>query len=110
MEKGNGKKTDLSSYCKLKFCQMSRADPSAFRCVMGHTHNLMQVSIRITSRASGELEQIYLNTGAWRKKHIKGQGGGFIGLEHLTYTIIYSEQENALSASRHGPGSLKKVP
>jgi UDP-2,3-diacylglucosamine pyrophosphatase LpxH len=79
-------------------------------CVMGHTHNPMQVPIRIMSSASSELEQIYLNTGTWRKRYIKGQAGGFIGLKHLTYTIIYSEQENASQRFEAWTGSLKEVP
>jgi UDP-2,3-diacylglucosamine pyrophosphatase LpxH len=79
-------------------------------CVMGHTHNPMQVPIRITSSASGELEQIYLNTGTWRKRYIKGEAGGFIGLKHLTYTIIYSEEENASQRFEAWTGSLKEVP
>jgi UDP-2,3-diacylglucosamine pyrophosphatase LpxH len=79
-------------------------------CVMGHTHNPMQVPIRITSSASSELEQIYLNTGTWRKRYIKGQAGGFIGLKHLTYTIIYSEEEKASQRFETWTGSLKEVP
>lgn len=78
-------------------------------CVMGHTHNPMQVPIRITSSASSELEQIYLNTGTWRKRYIKGQAGGFIGLKHLTYTIIYSEQENASQRFEAWTGSLEEA-
>ncbi len=56
-----------------------------------------------------ELEQIYLNTGTWRERYIKGQAGGFVGLKHLTYTIIYSEQENASQRFEAWTGSLKEA-
>jgi UDP-2,3-diacylglucosamine pyrophosphatase LpxH len=74
-------------------------------CVMGHTHNPMQVPIRVTSAG---LEQMYLNTGTWRKRYVKGQAGGFIGLKNLTYTTIYSEQESKKQRFETWTGSLKE--
>ena len=74
--------------------------------VMGHTHNPMQVPIRITS---GGLEQVYINTGTWRKRYIKGQSGGFISLKNLTYTIFYSEQESRTQQFETWTGSLKEA-
>lgn len=59
---------------------------------------------------SGELEQIYLNTCAWRERYLKGQAAGFVGLKHLTFTIIYSEQETASQHFETWTASLKEVP
>lgn len=74
-------------------------------CVMGHTHNPMQVPIRITSKA---VEQVYVNTGTWRKRYIKGQAGGFIALKNLTYTIFYSDGESKNQQFETWTGSLKE--
>lgn len=78
-------------------------------CVMGHTHNPMQVPIRITSKASKGVEQMYLNTGTWRKRYVKGQAGGFIGLKNLTYTIFYSEEESEHQQFEAWTGSLEET-
>ena len=75
-------------------------------CIMGHTHNPMQVPIRITSKG---IEQVYLNTGTWRARHIKGLGGGFVTIKNLTYTIIYSQEENQYQQFETWTGSLKEV-
>jgi hypothetical protein len=74
--------------------------------VMGHTHNPMQVPIRITS---AQQEQFYLNTGTWRKRFIKGKAGGFMGIKGLTYTIFYTEKENRTQQFETWTGSLKEV-
>jgi UDP-2,3-diacylglucosamine pyrophosphatase LpxH len=76
-------------------------------CIMGHTHNPMQVPVRITSQG---IEQMYLNTGTWRARHVKGLGGGFITLKNLTYTIIYSKEESENQEFETWTGSLKEVP
>ncbi len=78
-------------------------------CVMGHTHNPMQVPIRVTSVTSGQEEQFYLNTGTWRKRYVKGQAGGFMGLKGLTYTIFYTERENPSQRFETWTGSLKET-
>ena len=75
-------------------------------CILGHTHNPMQVPVRITSRG---IEQMYLNTGTWRAKHMKGLIGGFITLKNLTYTLIYSQEENPNQEFESWTGSLKEV-
>lgn len=74
---------------------------------MGHTHNPMQVPIRITS---GGIDQVYLNTGTWRARHIKGLGGGLVTLKNLTYTLVYSKEENEHQQFETWTGSLKEVP
>lgn len=75
-------------------------------CIMGHTHNPMQVPIRITSKG---IDQVYLNTGTWQARHIKGLGGGFVTLKNLTYTIVYSQEENKYQQFETWTGSLKEV-
>jgi UDP-2,3-diacylglucosamine pyrophosphatase LpxH len=76
-------------------------------CIMGHTHNPMQVPIRVTSRS---IDQVYLNTGTWRARHVKGIDGGFVTLKNLTYTIVYSQEENKFQQFETWTGSLKEVP
>ena len=76
-------------------------------CIMGHTHNPMQVPVRITNKG---IDQVYLNTGTWRARHIKGLGGGFVTLKNLTYTIVYSQEENQYQQFETWTGSLKEVP
>lgn len=81
---------------------------SGYRCcIMGHTHNPLQVPIRITSKAIG---QVYLNTGTWRARYIKGLSGGFIKLKSLTYTIIYSKEERECQEFETWTGSLREIP
>jgi len=75
-------------------------------CIMGHTHNPMQVPIRVTSKG---IDQVYLNTGTWRARHIKGLSGGFVTLKNLTYTIVYSQEENKYQQCETWTGSLKEV-
>jgi UDP-2,3-diacylglucosamine pyrophosphatase LpxH len=75
-------------------------------CIMGHTHNPMQVPIRVTSKG---IDQVYLNTGTWRARHIKGLGSGFVTLKNLTYTIVYSQEENKSQQFETWTGSLKEV-
>ena len=75
-------------------------------CIMGHTHNPMQVPIRVTSKG---IDQVYLNTGTWRARHVKGLDGGFVTLKNLTYTIVYSKEENEYQQFETWTGSLKEV-
>lgn len=75
--------------------------------IMGHTHNPMQVPIRVTNKG---MDQVYLNTGTWRARHIKGLGGGFVTLKSLTYTLVYSQEESEHQQFETWTGSLKEVP
>ena len=73
--------------------------------VMGHTHNPMQCPVRITSAGK---EQVYLNTGTWRAKYIKGIQNGFVNLKTLSYVIIYSQEENPTQRFETWTGTLKE--
>jgi len=75
-------------------------------CIMGHTHTALQVPIRVTSKG---LDQVYLNTGTWRARHVKGLDGGFVTLKNLTYTTVYSQEENKFQQFESWTGSLKEV-
>jgi UDP-2,3-diacylglucosamine pyrophosphatase LpxH len=74
--------------------------------IMGHTHNAIQVPIRVTSKG---IDQVYLNTGAWQARHIKSLGGGFVTLKNVTYTVVYSQEENKYQQFETWTGSLKEV-
>ena len=73
---------------------------------MGHTHNPMQVPIRITSAGD---EQFYLNTGTWRKRYKQGLAGGFMEYKNLTYSIFYSKSENESQFFETWTGTLKEM-
>jgi len=62
--------------------------------VYGHTHDPLQVPVRVTEGNNGPKEYIYLNTGTWRTRYHKCRNGlGFIGWKNLTYTIFYKPEE-----------------
>jgi UDP-2,3-diacylglucosamine pyrophosphatase LpxH len=73
--------------------------------VMGHTHTPLQMPVRITR---GNLEQVYINTGTWRKRYIRGSAGGFIGLKYITYVVFYNKQENPGQFFETWTGTLKE--
>lgn len=97
---------DNSDKCLAEKASEFLTHTSSYRYyVMGHSHNPMQVPIRITSEG---MEQVYINTGTWRKTYVKGRAGGFVGLKRLTYTIIYSEKENSKQRYETWTGSLQE--
>lgn len=73
---------------------------------MGHTHNPMQIPIRITSAGD---EQFYLNTGTWRKRYKQGLAGGFMDYKNLTYSIFYSKSESESQLFETWTGALKEM-
>jgi hypothetical protein len=74
--------------------------------VMGHTHNPLQIPVGVTE--SG-INQVYINTGTWRKRYIQGTNSGFIGLKYLTYAVFYSQDENPDQFFETWTGTLKEV-
>jgi len=79
--------------------------PNYRSIVMGHTHNPLQIPIGVTSDG---LEQIYINTGTWRKRYIQGTNSGFIGIKYLTYAVFYNEDENPNQSFETWTGTLKE--
>ena len=79
--------------------------PACRYVAMGHTHNAMEVPIRVTG--SG-MDQVYFNTGTWRKRYTQGRSNGFIGAKYLTYTIFYTEKENGGEVFETWTGSLRE--
>lgn len=63
--------------------------------VMGHTHESLQTPIhRDDSLGTPEVEQIYLNTGTWRRRqHRCLTGQGFMAWKDMTYVTIYKPGE-----------------
>jgi len=72
---------------------------------MGHTHNALEVPIRVTS---SDIDQVYFNTGTWRKRYTQGRSNGFIGTKYLTYTIFYTQKENGNQSFETWTGSLQE--
>ena len=64
--------------------------------VYGHTHEPLQVPLRVVEDTTPPKEHIYLNTGTWRTSYHKSKEGlGFIGWKNLTYLIFYKKEERA---------------
>lgn len=64
--------------------------------VYGHTHEPLQVPLRVIEDTAGLKEHVYLNTGTWRTRYHKSKEGlGFIGWKNLTYLIFYKKEERA---------------
>jgi hypothetical protein len=72
---------------------------------MGHTHNALEVPI---SASESGMDQVYFNTGTWRKRYTQGRSNGFIGTKYLTYTIFYTEKENGDQMFETWTGSLQE--
>ena len=80
--------------------------------IYGHTHEPLQVSVRVVERNNGSKEYVYLNTGTWRTRYHKCREGlGFIGWKNLTYTIFYKpeERESKFPAFETWTGTLKTI-
>ncbi len=73
-----------------------RCDAGVRYVVYGHTHEPLQVPIRIDP--DGSAEYVYLNTGTWRKRYYRcAEGQGFIGWKNLTYVTFYTAKERGLN-------------
>jgi UDP-2,3-diacylglucosamine pyrophosphatase LpxH len=80
--------------------------------VYGHTHEPIQVPIRVTEDPSGLKEHIYLNTGTWRERHYKTKEGlGFISWKNLTYVVFYTKEERGTDFPTYETwsGTLKSI-
>ena len=90
----------------IKAAQDFLTNTSAYRYVaMGHTHNALEVPIGVTT---SDMDQVYFNTGTWRKRYTQGRSSGFIGTKYLTYTVFYAPDENADQSFETWTGSLQE--
>lgn len=80
-------------------------EPELRSLVMGHTHTPLQMPVRVTRN---NREQIYLNTGTWRKRYVQGTANGFIGLKYITYAVFYNREENPRQFYETWTGMLKE--
>lgn len=65
-------------------------DPAFRYIVYGHTHEPLVVPLRIRK----DSEQLYLNTGTWRTRHVKAErDASFISWHNMTYVIFYRHEE-----------------
>jgi UDP-2,3-diacylglucosamine pyrophosphatase LpxH len=80
--------------------------------VYGHSHQPLQVPVRVVGSHESMREQVYLNTGTWRRRYHKTkQGLGFIGWKNLTYVVFYKKEEKGLDfpAFATWTGTLKTI-
>ncbi|MFO8163053.1 MAG: hypothetical protein ACQEQO_12520 [Thermodesulfobacteriota bacterium] len=102
-------KDDLIEAAQAEY---SHLDSRIRYVVYGHTHNPLQIPIRIINTPTGLKQHIYLNTGTWRKRYYKCREGlGFIGWKNLTYTVFYTKEERGLDFPSFGTwtGTLKTM-
>jgi len=97
---------DSDSYLTNKAVDFFTHTPDYRSIVMGHTHNPLQVPVRVTSEG---LEQVYINTGTWRKRYIQGAVGGFVGVKYLTFAVFYRHDENPNQFFETWTGTLKEL-
>jgi len=79
-------------------------EPEHRSLVMGHTHKPLQMPVRMTRNNT---EQVYLNTGTWRKRYVQGSAEGYIGLKYITYAVFYNREENPTQFYETWTGTLK---
>jgi len=61
----------------------------------GNTHAPRQVPLHSPAGGSARDQCFYLNTGTWRPAYDEAADkSGFVGSKSLTYTILYSPEEN----------------
>lgn len=85
-------KDDLLEAAPMEYSQL---DNRIRYVVYGHTHTPLQVPLRITPVDSKE--QVYLNTGTWRARHLKSKEGlSFIAWKNMTYLIFYKKEERGM--------------
>ncbi len=92
--------------------EYSHLDSRIRYIVYGHTHEPMQVPVKIVENDNGLKEYVYLNSGTWRTRYHKCREGlGFIGLKNLTYTVFYrpEERESEFPAFETWTGTLKTI-
>jgi UDP-2,3-diacylglucosamine pyrophosphatase LpxH len=74
--------------------EYARLDGRIQYVVYGHTHEPLQVPLKVLEDRQGRKEQVYLNTGTWRIRHQKAREGlGFMSFKNLTYVIFYKREE-----------------
>ena len=62
--------------------------------VYGHTHEPLQMAVRLVPGAPEPRPNVYLNTGTWRTRfHRCEEGLGFIGWKNITYTTFWTKEE-----------------
>jgi len=92
--------------------EYSHLDSRIRYLVYGHTHEPLQIPLRVIEGPDGPKEYVYLNSGTWRTRYLKSKEGlGFIGWKNLTYLIFYRKEERGIDfpAFETWTGALKTV-
>jgi len=93
--------------------EFSRLDNRIQYVVYGHTHNPIKIPLRVQTIDDKVQQQVYLNTGTWRKRYYECQESeDFIGWKQITYLIFYTKKEKPneldLPVFETWTGSLKR--
>lgn len=85
------------SYATHALAEKNRQNLSADFVVYGHTHHAEMVPLAVHENAGVRQEQVYFNTGTWRRVHEKtktqGSGFPFIHYHVMTYVTFYKDDE-----------------
>jgi UDP-2,3-diacylglucosamine pyrophosphatase LpxH len=102
-------KDNLAEAAQAEYSQL---DSRIRYVVYGHSHEPLQMPVRVVDTHESVKEHVYLNTGTWRRRYHKTrQGLGFIGWKNLTYIVFYREEEKGLNfpAFATWTGTLKTI-
>lgn len=102
-------KDTLSEAAQAEYSQL---DSRIRYVVYGHSHVPLQMPVRVVGSPEGVKEQVYLNTGTWRRRYHKTKKGlGFIGWKNMTYVVFYRKEEKGLDfpAFATWTGTLKTI-
>ena len=102
-------KDHLAEAAQAEYSQLNRRIRYV---VYGHSHEPLQMPVRVVGSPESVKEHVYLNTGTWRRRYHKtSQGLGFIGWKNLTYVVFYRKEEKGLDfpAFATWTGTLKTI-
>lgn len=93
--------------------EFSHLDSRIQYVVYGHTHDPVKIPLRVRTIDSKVQQQMYLNTGTWRKRYYEcKESEDFIGWKEITYLIFYTKEEKPnelnLPVFETWTGSLKR--
>ncbi len=88
---------DNDSYCQHALAEREFRNRIARYIVYGHTHQVETVPLDFSYTENGSFEQLYFNTGTWRRVYRqarwRGNDGEFIPTEVMNYLVFFQGDE-----------------
>lgn len=86
-------------YEKFAFHEKTMRSNAAHFVIYGHTHGYKVQPLDLIPTSSGNIEKLYLNTGTWRKTHVRTRydldNYEFIGWHVMTFIAFYLDSERS---------------